>query len=199
MTEESTTFAVQRCLNMLDDEPGREAIVRTLIGRAARHLQFRCGSLLQRSYRRLTRPPLNLSAEDLLGAVVERLLKALREVRPQTVRQFFALANQHIRWELNDLARRLDAMPAALDLPEELAAPADNSTSGLTAGDRRLLEAIGKLPEEEREVFDLVRLQGLTQGEVAEVIGVGVKTVQRRLHRALLLLAESLHDLAPPN
>jgi RNA polymerase sigma-70 factor (ECF subfamily) len=28
--------------------------------------------------------------------------------RPTNVRQFFALANQHLRWELNDLARRLD-------------------------------------------------------------------------------------------
>jgi hypothetical protein len=42
-----------------------------------------------------------------LSAVVERLLKALRAARPQTVREFFALANQHMRWELNDLARRL--------------------------------------------------------------------------------------------
>ena len=38
--------------------------------------------------------------------MIERLLKALRAARPQTVREFFALANQHMRWELNDLARR---------------------------------------------------------------------------------------------
>jgi formate hydrogenlyase transcriptional activator len=30
----------------------------------------------------------------------------MRDTRPQTVRQFFGLANQHIRWELNDLAPR---------------------------------------------------------------------------------------------
>ena len=52
--------------------------------------------------------PLNLQAEEMLSAVVERLLKALREARPATVRQFFALASQHMRWELNDMARRLD-------------------------------------------------------------------------------------------
>jgi len=34
--------------------------------------------------------------------VVERLIKAMRGYRPQTVRHFFALANQHMRWELND-------------------------------------------------------------------------------------------------
>ena len=32
-------------------------------------------------YPRLTRPPLNLQTEEILGAVVERLLKSLRELR----------------------------------------------------------------------------------------------------------------------
>jgi RNA polymerase sigma-70 factor (ECF subfamily) len=32
----------------------------------------------------------------MLSSVVERLLKAMRQVHPTTVRQFFALANQHI-------------------------------------------------------------------------------------------------------
>ncbi len=58
-----------------------------------------CAALLYRSYPRLTRPPLNLQVEEMLGAVVERLLKALREIRPGTARQFFALASQHMRWE----------------------------------------------------------------------------------------------------
>jgi len=52
-------------------------------------------------------PPLNLQAEELLSAVVERLLIAVGKARPSTVRQFFGLVNQHIRWELNDLAQRL--------------------------------------------------------------------------------------------
>jgi len=38
----------------------------------------------------------------------------MRSVRPQTVRQFFALANQHMRWQLNDLARRLDSSSARM-------------------------------------------------------------------------------------
>jgi RNA polymerase sigma-70 factor (ECF subfamily) len=40
------------------------------------------------------------------------------------VRQFFALATQHIRWQLNDLTRRLDEQPAVAALAEvEIAAP----------------------------------------------------------------------------
>ena len=64
----------------------------------------------------MTRGPLNLCPEELLSSVAERMLKAMREVRPGTVRQFFALAHQHMRWELNDLARRLDQQAAMVEL-----------------------------------------------------------------------------------
>ena len=60
-----------------------------------------------------------------------------------------------------------------------------------------MLLAIEGLPEEDREVFELVRIQGLTHAEAAAVVGVSVKTVQRRLNRARLLLAEELADLRP--
>jgi len=73
---------------------------------------------LHRSYPRLTQPPSNAQADEPLSAVTERLLKALREARPRTVRPLFALANQHMRWELNDLARRLDNQPVAVELNE---------------------------------------------------------------------------------
>jgi hypothetical protein len=47
-------------------------------------------------------------SEEHTTAVVERYLDELGEARAGTVRQLFALANQHKRWELIDLARRLD-------------------------------------------------------------------------------------------
>jgi RNA polymerase sigma-70 factor (ECF subfamily) len=46
-------------------------------------------------------------------------------------------------------------------------------------------------------VFDLVRIQGTTQAEAAQVLNVSTKTVQRRLNRAVMLLAETLSDLRP--
>jgi RNA polymerase sigma-70 factor (ECF subfamily) len=128
--------------------------------------------------------------------VVERLLKAMREARPETVRQFFGLASQHIRWELNDLARRLDAQTAPSPLAEDLVPAPASSGSGLSPNARRMLEAIDGLPEDEREVFSLVRIQGMTQVEVANLLDVSSKTVQRRLNRSLLLLSQTLADLA---
>src|SRR5262249_28776940 len=141
--------------------------------------------------------PLNLATDEMLGGVVEGLLQALQSIRPQTVRQFFALANQHMRWQLNDLARRLDKRPVAVELREELVPAPTSSDSLLSANGHRILEAIDTLPEDEREVFSLVRIQGLTQAEVAEVLNVSAKTVQRRLNRSLLFLTETLADLRP--
>jgi RNA polymerase sigma-70 factor (ECF subfamily) len=129
---------------------------------------------------------------------VAGLLTALRTTRPPTVRRFFALACQHMRWQLNDLARRLDEQPAAAALAESgVAAPPSSSDSCLTPDGRRILGAIESLPEDEREVFDLVGIQGLTIPEAATVIGVSERTVQRRLHRARALLAEQLAELRP--
>jgi RNA polymerase sigma-70 factor (ECF subfamily) len=197
MSEEHTTVVVQRYLDELADDSSAEPVVRALLDRAVRRLHLLCSTLLYRSYPRLTQPPLNLQTDELLSAVAERLLKAMREVRPPTVRQFFALANQHMRWELNDLARRLDEQPAAVQLHEGLAPAPASSGSGLTPNGRRMLEAIEDLPEDEREAFGLVRVQGMTQTEAADVLGVSTVTVKRRLNRGLRLLTEKLADLRP--
>jgi RNA polymerase sigma factor (sigma-70 family) len=197
MTTEPTTAVVQRYLEALAGDQPAEPIVRALLDRSVRRLQLLCGNLLYRQYRRLTLPPLNLQPDEMLSAVVERLLKAVPAARPRTVRQFFALVNQHMRWELNDLARRLDEQPVAVKLDEGRVPAPPASGPVLTPDGRRMLEAIDRLPEEEREAFGLVRIQGLAHGEAAEVLGVSAKTVQRRLNRSLMLLAKELDHLRP--
>jgi RNA polymerase sigma-70 factor (ECF subfamily) len=197
MAREPTTAVVQRYLDALAGDQPAGPIVRALLDRSIQRLQLLCGKLLYRQYRRLTLPPLNVQPDEMLAAVVERLLRAVPASRPRTVRQFFALINQHMRWELNDLARRLDEQPAevALDERRVLAPPASGSV--LTADGRRMLEGIDRLSEEEREAFGLVRIQALTHGEAAEVLGVSAKTVQRRLNRSLVLLVKELDHLRP--
>ena len=197
MSEPQTTVIVQHYLDDLAKDSPAESVVRGLLERAVRRLHVLCAALLHRSYPRLKQPPLNLEAEELLGAVTERLLKALRAARPANVRQFFALANQHMRWELNDLARRLDDQPAAVELREELLLAAPSSGSMLTPTGRHILDAIDTLPQDERDAFDLVRVQGMTPTEAAGVLGVAAITVKRRLNRGLKLLTEKLRDLRP--
>src|SRR5262245_52544436 len=198
MDEAPTTVIIQRYLDALPGDADAEPMVRELLERAVGRLRLLCARFLHKSYPRLTRPPVNLETDELLGGVVAGLLTALRTTRPPTVRQFFALANQHMRWQLNDLARRLDERPAAAALADSgVAAPPDSTASGLSPDGRRMLEVIDGLPEDEREVFDLVGIQGLTHAEAAAVVGASEKTVQRRLSRARLLLAQRLADLRP--
>jgi RNA polymerase sigma-70 factor (ECF subfamily) len=184
MSDDHTTAMAQRYLDELAGDSPAEPIVVASLDRSVLRLRLLCATLRYRSYPRLTRAPLNLQADELLGAITERQL-------------MFALANQHMRWELNDLARRLDDQPAAAEIREgPVPAPA-RSASGLSPDGLRMLRAIDELPEEEREVFDLVRIQGMTQAEAARVLGVSAVTVKRRLSRGLRLLAERLTDLRP--
>ena len=197
MGEEHTTAAVQRFLDALAGDTPPEPVVRELLDRAVRRLQLLSAAMLHRSYPRLTLPPQNLSTDELLGGVVAGLIAAMRKVRPRTVREFFALAAQHMRWQLNDLARLLDEQSVVLALDEGGVPSPPSSGSALTPDARRMLEAIDGLPEDEREAFNLIRIQGLTYPEAAEILGVSVKTVQRRLNRARLLLVRQLADLGP--
>jgi RNA polymerase sigma-70 factor (ECF subfamily) len=197
MDEERTTAAVQRYLDELAGDSPAEPVVRAMLDRAVRRLRQLCGTFLHRSYPRLTQSPLNLQTDELLSAVVERLLKALREARPENVRRFFALACQHMRWELNDLARRLDQQPSFDELHDEMVPGPASSDSGISPEARRILDAIDSLPADEREVFDLIRIQGITQPEAAEILGISVMTVRRRLGRGVQRLTELVGDLRP--
>ncbi len=199
MEQSRTTAAVQLFLDELQSHSGEHSaapVVRDLLSRAAKRLQVLCTSMLYRSYPRLARPPVNLEADEMLSAVVERLMKALRKARPANVRQFFSLANMHMRWELNDLARRLDERTPQPTIHEEsVAAPTAESDAGPSRRASLILEAIENLPEEEREAFSLVRVQGLTHLEAAEILEVSTKTIQRRLNRSLIELTQRLGEL----
>jgi RNA polymerase sigma-70 factor (ECF subfamily) len=197
MDAEPTSAAVQRYLDELAGDSPAEPVIRALLDRAVRRLEKLCATFLYRSYPRLTRPPTNLQPDEMLGAVVERLLKALRAARPANVRQFFGLACQHIRWELNEMARRLDEQPAAEELRSETVPAPASSGSGLTPDGRRILAAIDQLPEGDREAFDLVQIQGLSQSEASRLLEVSVATVNRRVNRSLRLLTATLADLYP--
>jgi RNA polymerase sigma-70 factor (ECF subfamily) len=147
--------------------------------------------------------PGDTAAEPIVRELLEQAVRRLRLLCGTFLHKSYSRltrppVNQHMRWQLNDLARRLDARPAAEALAETgVAAPPASTASGLSPDGLRMLAAIEGLPEDEREAFDLVGIQGLTQAEAAMIVGVSEKTVQRRVNRARLLLAERLADLRP--
>ena len=54
--------------------------------------------------------------------------------------------------------------------------------------------AIGTLPEQCRKIFQLSRQEGLKYNEIAEKLGISVKTVETQMSRALSKLKDELKD-----
>ena len=134
--------------------------------------------------------------DDVLQGALVRLARALENVQPASVRDFFALATQQIRRELIDLARHfygplgLGAHHASDVQPPE---PSEETHDpDILAGWSDVHEQIERLPEEEREVVGLLFYQGLPQADAAEVLNVTVRTIQRRWHAALIRLHRAL-------
>jgi len=96
----------------------------------------------------------------------------------------------------------LDAPRRDSDQPlvERVANPGP-STEQLAAGatlKERIAHAVEELPEDQREVFLLRQLQGLSFGEIAEVVDVPLNTVKSRMRYALERLQHHLEDLREP-
>lgn len=136
---------------------------------------------------------------DVLQNALLRLVSALREAKPQTAREFLALATLQIRRELLDLARKFygphgmganqdSAAVAGPDGPAALEQADLSHEPSSLAQWTELHQHIDALPDEEREVVGLLFYQGLSQPEAAEVLNVSVRTVQRRWHAALCKL-----------
>jgi RNA polymerase sigma-70 factor (ECF subfamily) len=62
--------------------------------------------------------------------------------------------------------------------------------------DRRILEMIGRIPPDFREVVLLSDLEGLSYAEIAELLVVPIGTVKSRLFRGRRMLQESLYHYA---
>jgi RNA polymerase sigma-70 factor (ECF subfamily) len=144
--------------------------------------------------------------DDVMQGALLRLLRAVREVHPDSMREFFALAAQQIRRELIDLARHYCGPQGAATHhntpdPDDPAGlrdwPADAGEAGSLDEWSAFHQKIEELPDEERDVVDLLYYQGLPQAEAAEVLNVTVRTVQRRWHAALVRLHDSLHGSRP--
>jgi RNA polymerase sigma-70 factor (ECF subfamily) len=165
------------------DPAAREELVRSVAERMRRIAQR-----MLRGY-----PTVRAAADtsDVLQNTFLRLLTALRKIRPASTRDFFQLAGYLTRQELIDLLRRCsprqtDQLPPAVEdqgpSPEHLDAW------------RHFHQAVEQLPADEREVVSLTFYHGWTQAQIAEVVGVGVRTVRRRWASGCLALREMLGD-----
>jgi len=60
---------------------------------------------------------------------------------------------------------------------------------------QQLQQAIAELPEGQREVFLLNRMDGMTYKEIADFLGVSQKAVEKRMHKALVKLRKTVKNI----
>jgi len=60
--------------------------------------------------------------------------------------------------------------------------------------EQRIYDALQSLPEKCREIFMMNRFDGLKYAEIAEKLGISVKTVETQMSKALKILREKLID-----
>jgi RNA polymerase sigma-70 factor (ECF subfamily) len=204
MTDQPTQY-LQRCLDRLHDgdEQARKELLNSTCDRLTQLTH-----VMLKDYPRLKRWE---QTDDVLQNALMRLYRALQTVTPESLRDYFRLATCQIRRELLDLVRHYygpegsggkhvsAAGPAGSeDGRSPLNEPADQSLDpGRLAVWSEFHQQVQSLPEEEREVFDLVWYQALGHTEAAEVLNVSARTVKRRWQAACLKLHEALKGQLP--
>jgi RNA polymerase sigma-70 factor (ECF subfamily) len=140
--------------------------------------------------------------DDVLQNAALRLWRALDAVQPASVHEFITLAAVQIRRELIDLARHYDGPLGAgrhhvgQGGPDDSGAPPEPGTDthdpAHLATWTEFHHVVEALPDEEKEIVDLLWYQGLPQADAAALLGVTERVVRYRWRLARLKLHERL-------
>lgn len=127
-------------------------------------------------------------AEDLVQEAFLRLWKNCREVPAEKAKSFLYTVTNNLF--LDETRRRKVAFKFQQHLetsPPSTAPPADAALEDREM-QQKLEQALAALPEHQRVVFLMNRLEKLTYADIAERLGLSVKAVEKRMHGALTAL-----------
>ncbi|MBO0331236.1 RNA polymerase sigma factor [[Muricauda] lutisoli] len=167
MTQEEPSICEQKTYNQ---------IFRAHYEAVTRFVYYKCGDLQQ--------------AEDIVQDVFVKLWKLCSTVSFSKVKAYlYRAANNSF---LNEMAHE----KIVLKHLQKTAPSVDNENPEyLMQMDEfhvKLKTAIASLPQKEREVYLLSRVEKKTYSEIAEILGLGIKAIERRMSKALLLLRDQL-------
>ncbi len=150
-------------------------------------------------------------ADDVVQRVALELYRALETVSPQSSREFMRVASVNIRRQLVDLADHFFG-PEGLNGSSTGGRDLNGSNTGDTIAGQLIEQAfdptrlaawtelhrrIDGMEDEDREVFDLLWYQGLTQSEAADLLGVSRRTMIGRWQTARLRLFDAVGGQLP--
>jgi RNA polymerase sigma-70 factor (ECF subfamily) len=75
----------------------------------------------------------------------------------------------------------------------------DHASKKLMGGEleAKVQDALNELPEQCRTIFQMSRFEELKYREIADELGISVKTVENQMGKALKILREKLADFLP--
>ena len=145
------------------------------------------------------------ATDDVFQNSLIRLHRALSTAQLHSVRHFFNLAAVQIRRELLDLKKHHFGLEGRATHHHTDRQPPDDAGGSLSAKSdepedltlwAEFHEAVNELPDELREIVDLLYYEGLNQDEAAEVLGISPRTLKRRWQAAKVLLHKKLNERA---
>lgn len=198
-TRGDTTIALESLLSQLKRGENLQAVKDQIVSRAYSRLRIMARKMLA-SY---DRNDLDEETDGLVAEAYLRINRSLDELCPESVRQFLALSALQMRRHLLDKLRRIHGRgaqsrprvasidgnhPSSDDAVIEI--PESENLPTWTAID--ILEALDELDERERECLVMQHWYGFTHQEIADLIGISTKTVQRSCNLAFIKLNETL-------
>lgn len=184
--------------------PAAEAARAALLSIAAERMQALARRMLAGSpqVKRWT------ETDDIVQNAMVRLYRALGGLIPNDPQHFVRLAALQVRRELIDLTRRLrNPESFAVNHDTNVIADGSHRVDGAVAGEAdgpvplaewtRFHETADGLPEDDRSLFDMVWYLGLTQNEIANLLGCSPRTVRRRWDEAKRAFTIAFRDEPP--
>lgn len=164
------------------------------IDRAKRGDREALGKLVAEHYARVYRFCARRIGEDLAAdAAQETFITMQRTIRRYEGRStmstwLIGIAHNHCR----NLSRKAKAAPVPVEDWFDVAAPDHGDR---VVAQETLRSALSELSADHREVVVLHEVEGLTYGEIAEIVGVPEGTVKSRLYHAFRNLREQLCEV----
>lgn len=196
---------LQSCIDRLatGDVPARDELLSRACGRLTR--------LTRKMLRDFPGVHRWEETDDVFQNAALRLCRALELVTPRSVPEFIRLAALQIRRELVSLARHYFG-PEGHGAHHASNGGANGSASQSTPGFQAMQstyepsrlamwsefhEHVTELPNDERDCFDLLWYQGLSQADAAALLGVTERTIQRRWQQAKIKVHKMMKGNLP--
>ena len=126
-------------------------------------------------------------AEDVVSEVFSKIWQKLE--RGEEIGNFKTYIYRSVRNDCISYLRKQKETVGLENIPE-----ADEESIDTSERDAKIWKAVEELPEKCRRVFLLSKRDGLSNEEIAEEMGISIKTVKNQMTKAFSRLREALSD-----